>query len=247
MGTEQLKKIAEITTIGGEKGGSAKTTIATQLAAVEAHAGRDVLLVNTDPQQTAVHWTSMRETMRAADRSDVKRISCVSLFGPTLAQELANLRNRFGVIIVDAGGRDSVEFRASLVVASKLVIPLRCSPADTWTLSKIAEILNQARAMNPALSASVVLSMVLATSKDRARAKMAAVVADYPGIGLYNTIVAMRENFISCMGAGLGVHEMRGNDRDPKAITEILGLHGEVFGRHRTGPVEPEQKGAISG
>jgi chromosome partitioning protein len=220
---------AKIITIGGEKGGSAKTTIATQLAAVEAHAGHDVLLVNTDPQQTAVHWTSMREAMRGGDRPDVNRVSCVSLFGPTLTQELANLRDRFGIIIVDAGGRDSVEFRASLVVASRLVIPLRCSPADTWTLAKIAEILNQARAMNPALEASVALSMVLSASKDRAKAKMAKVVEDYPGIGMFRSIIAMRENFISCMGCGLGAHEMKGGDRDTKAITEILGLHEEVI------------------
>ena len=221
--------VANIVTVGGEKGGTGKTTIATQLAAVEAHAGHDVLLVNTDPQQTAVHWTSMRETMRAADRGDLNRISCVSLFGPTLAQELANLRNRFGVIIVDAGGRDSVEFRASLVVANKLVIPLRCSPADTWTLQKISEILGQARAMNATLTASVALSMILSTSKDRAKVKMARVVDEYPGIGLYRTVVATRENFVSCMGAGVGAHEMKGGDRDPKAITEVLGLHGEIF------------------
>lgn len=219
---------ATIITIGGEKGGTGKTTIATQLAAVEAFNGADVLLVNTDPQQTAVHWSAMREAMRA-DRGDLKRVSCVSLFGPSLVQELVSLRERYGVIVVDAGGRDSVEFRASLVVASRLVVPLRASPADTWTLAKIDEILAQAKAMNSSLSASVALSMILSSSKDRARAKMAAVVGEFPAFGLYRTIVATRENYVGCMGSGLGVHEMKGSDRDPKAVTEVLGLHEEVF------------------
>ena len=224
-----MADIAQIITIGGEKGGTGKSTIATQLASIEAKNGQDVLLVNTDPQQTAVHWTSMREHIRGGDRADLARISCVSLFGPSLAQELANLRTRFGVVIVDAGGRDSVEFRASLVVANKLVIPLRCSPADTWTLQKINEILGQALAMNPGLSASVVLSMILAGSKDRAKEKMITVVADYPGIGLYRTILVTRENYVSCMGCGMGAADMRGSDRDTKAVTEVLGLHEEVF------------------
>ena len=39
--------------IGGEKGGTGKTTIATNLAALRALAGHDVLLVDTDSQGSA--------------------------------------------------------------------------------------------------------------------------------------------------------------------------------------------------
>ena len=39
-----------IVLVGGEKGGTGKTTIATNLAALRAMAGRDVLLVDTDPK-----------------------------------------------------------------------------------------------------------------------------------------------------------------------------------------------------
>ena len=47
-----------IVLIGGEKGGTGKTTIATNLAALRAMAGRDVLLVDTDPQGSASYWTT---------------------------------------------------------------------------------------------------------------------------------------------------------------------------------------------
>jgi cellulose biosynthesis protein BcsQ len=39
-----------IIVIGGEKGGTGKTTLATNLAAKRALAGRDVLLIDTDAQ-----------------------------------------------------------------------------------------------------------------------------------------------------------------------------------------------------
>ena len=39
--------------IGGEKGGTRKTTIATNLAALQALAGYNVLLVDTDSQGSA--------------------------------------------------------------------------------------------------------------------------------------------------------------------------------------------------
>ena len=50
-----------IVLIGGEKGGTGKTTIATNLAALRAMAGRDVLLVDTDPQGSASYWTTSRD------------------------------------------------------------------------------------------------------------------------------------------------------------------------------------------
>ena len=43
-----------IVLIGGEKGGTGKTTIATSLA------GRDVLLIDTDPQGSANYWAQSR-------------------------------------------------------------------------------------------------------------------------------------------------------------------------------------------
>ncbi len=47
--------------IGGEKGGTGKTTIATNLAALRALAGHDVLLVDTDSQGSASYWASSRD------------------------------------------------------------------------------------------------------------------------------------------------------------------------------------------
>ncbi|MDP2852350.1 MAG: AAA family ATPase, partial [Gallionella sp.] len=42
-----------ITVFGGEKGGTGKTTLATNIAAMLALKGKDVLLLDTDRQGTA--------------------------------------------------------------------------------------------------------------------------------------------------------------------------------------------------
>ena len=49
-----------IIVVGGIKGGSGKTTVATNLAVIRAKDGRDVLLVDADDQETATDFTVLR-------------------------------------------------------------------------------------------------------------------------------------------------------------------------------------------
>ena len=49
-----------IVTAGGIKGGSGKTTVATNLAVRRAAAGSDVLLVDADDHETATDFTNLR-------------------------------------------------------------------------------------------------------------------------------------------------------------------------------------------
>ncbi len=49
-----------ITVVGGTKGGSGKSTVATNLAVMLSLAGRDVLLVDADDQETSKDFTSLR-------------------------------------------------------------------------------------------------------------------------------------------------------------------------------------------
>ena len=49
-----------IYTVGGIKGGSGKTTVATNLTVMLAAEGRDVLLVDADDQETASDFTVWR-------------------------------------------------------------------------------------------------------------------------------------------------------------------------------------------
>ena len=49
-----------ILTVGGIKGGSGKTTVATNLACIAAAQNADVLLVDADDQETASDFTAVR-------------------------------------------------------------------------------------------------------------------------------------------------------------------------------------------
>ena len=98
-----------ITVFGGEKGGTGKTTLATNIAAMLALRGKDVLLLDTDRQGTASFWATVREEEKIEPR-----VACVQKFGKGLPAQVRDLAERYDEIIIDAGGRDSMELRYAL-------------------------------------------------------------------------------------------------------------------------------------
>ena len=136
-----------IVLVGGEKGGTGKTTLATNLSAVRAWEGRDVLLVDTDVQGSASFWAASRDERGGK----VPRVACIQKFGKGLQTELTDLAGRYDDVIVDAGGRDSVELRAGLVVAEKAFVPIQASQFDIWTLERMDKLVAQGQGFNPSL------------------------------------------------------------------------------------------------
>jgi len=124
-----------IITLGAEKGGVGKTTLAVNLAAQRTLEGHDVLLVDTDLQISASFWSQRRD-----EAGLQPRVACIQKFGKGLQAELRDLATRYEDILVDVGGRESVELNASLVVADRVYIPIQASQFDMWTLDRMDEL-----------------------------------------------------------------------------------------------------------
>ena len=76
-----------ILTIGGIKGGSGKTTVATNLACIAAGQHLDVLLVDADDQETASDFTVVRKE----DYPAAPRYTCAKLSGKSVRTEILEL------------------------------------------------------------------------------------------------------------------------------------------------------------
>src|SRR3989442_13884331 len=98
---------------GGIKGGSGKTTIATNLAAMCAKAGKDVLLVDADEQESATIFTAIRKR----DQGERAQYSSIILRENNLRAEIDRMRRKYDDLIVYIGGRDNRAQRASLSLA----------------------------------------------------------------------------------------------------------------------------------
>ena len=216
-------KQGRIILVGGEKGGTGKTTIATNLATLRAIAGRDVLLVDTDPQGSASGWSLTRN-----EAGITPRVASIQKFGKGLAHELDDLATRYQDIIVDAGGRDSVELRAAMTRAELLVSPLQASQFDLWTLKNLDELVQQAEGLNPRLKTLLVISRGPTHHQVTDAQDAAELVSDYANFNLAKTIIRDRTIYRRAAGLGQGVIEFA--EQNDKATSEIQELYNEVFG-----------------
>lgn len=211
-----------IIAVGGQKGGTSKTTIALHLAVRLAHAGRSVMLCNTDHQATAVHWTHLRRQ----EHPNAPDYSITTLRGK-IAPEVRNFAQLYDHVIIDAGGYDSPELRYALGLANVAVIPTRASQFDAWTLPAVNDILEGIDAINPDIVPIVVTSFVDAAAREETRQEMREMLADYPRMRLSKAFIGNRRAFNRSAREGLAVFELR--RRDPKAVTEMSYLYEEVM------------------
>lgn len=206
----------------GEKGGTGKTTTAINLAVARALAGRDVLLVNSDKQNSAFEWAAIR-----AREKITPNITCVSILGSTLADEIRRLEGKFDDIIIDAGGIDSLEMRSGMLVADVILTPARPSQFDVFTLAKMDNLVGEAKAFNTKLTAVILCNCAPTHPNSTDAEEMAEYVDGLKNYTMLKTIVKQRKVYQHCARDGMGALEYARGDE--KAIAEMTALHAEIF------------------
>lgn len=145
-----------ILTVGGIKGGGGKTTIATNITVFLAQAGYDVLLVDADDQETASDFCQFREHTLSGDLG----FTAVKLSGSQLATQVRKLAEKYRFIVIDTGGRDTSSQRAAMTVSHLFLVPFVPHSFDIWTLTKVSNMIEEVRTINPALVSVAFLNRV---------------------------------------------------------------------------------------
>lgn len=208
--------------IGGEKGGPGKTTLAINLAAMRTKNVPDLLLIDTDKQQTASYWCSMRE-----DNKITPRVASIQKFDKAVRTEALAFKNKYQDIIIDAGGRDSPELRSALLIADKAIFPLRPSQFDLWTLGRLNTLVETAMEINEKLKAYVVLNQASTNPSVKEAEESKGFIQDFQNLNLLQTVISERIVFRRSAIQGMSVSEYR--PEDPKATEEITNFYNEVF------------------
>ena len=125
--------------IGNEKGGVGKSTISVNIAIKYVLDKKDVILVDTDVQGTTANFVAVRNS------NNLPKINCVQKRGDVF-DTLKDLATRYDVVLVDAGGHDSVELRSALVAANVVIVPIKASQIDLWAADRMNKLIGNVKA-----------------------------------------------------------------------------------------------------
>lgn len=189
--------------IGSEKGGSGKTTVATNIAVELSRRGRDVLLIDTDPQASARKWADRRS--QAGDNRP--RVHCTERRGDVFGA-IQDAADRYQDIIIDAGGRDSEELRSAMTAAELLLVPLRPSQLDLETVTTMRKLISLVRSFNRSLIDRVLLTQMPTHRLIRETHDAREALEELDGVSLSPSRIYERKAYRDAVTQGLGVVEL---------------------------------------
>lgn len=202
-----------IYTVGGIKGGSGKTTIATNLTVFLLQQGRDVILVDADDQESATDFTSFRHQSLDGEIG----YTAVKLTGRELHASVTRLATKYDDIVIDTGGRDTVSQRSALTISHAYLVPFAPRSLDIWTLRKVENLIAEVTPFNPSLRCLTFINKADARGTYKEEAGELLRESEY--LQFLDTAVGNRISFANAAATGLGVLEMK--PADEKAVAEI--------------------------
>lgn len=197
-----------------QKGGVGKTTLSVNLAASFARAGARVLLIDGDPQGSALDW--------AAAREGDPLFSVVGLPRATIHKEIAQIGHGYDHIIIDGPPRVTDLARSALMASDFVLIPVQPSPYDIWAADGIVKLLDEARVYKENLQSAFVINRKIvntAIGRDVSEA-----LGVYP-IDVLSASIAQRVIFAEAVAQGKAVYEV---DKQGPAAAEIEAVAAEI-------------------
>lgn len=226
-----------IVAVAGQKGGTGKSTIACCIAAEWTARGRRVLLVDADPQGTALTWGEVAaEAGHAAPT--------VIAMGDNVRRDLPSVAAAYDLAVVDCPGRaDSPRARGPLLVADLVIIPCGPSAPDVWALAGTLETVRQAQEMRPELRAAVVLNRADRTAMTRSARE----ALEATGVPVLPASLGSRVAFPEALAAGRGVTSYAGGTVAANELRRVVDeLEGMIEGERASESVKGGRRGRVA-
>jgi chromosome partitioning protein len=115
-------------TFAQQKGGAGKTTVLAHLAAAWAAAGRQVAVMDLDPQQSLTRWSGLR-----ADPS----VAAIESRDYRAGSDIKAARRSHDIVLVDCPGAASSLLESAIRESDLVLAPCQPSVMDVWALASV--------------------------------------------------------------------------------------------------------------
>lgn len=142
-----------------QKGGVGKTTLATHIAGELALRDQHVVLLDADPQGSALDWTQRR-----SQQGLPRLFGAVGFAHETLHQEAPELARRCDHVVIDVPPRIAAWARSALLAADRVQVSVQPSPYDLWASAEMVAPIREAQVFRPALCAAFIINRRVSTT-----------------------------------------------------------------------------------
>ena len=199
-----------------QKGGVGKTTLSVNLAASLARGGARVLLIDADPQGSALDW--------AAAREGAPLFSVVGLPRPTIHKELTEIAKGFDHVVIDGPPRVSELARSVIMASDVVLIPVQPSPYDIWAAAEVVQLIGEASVFKENLKSAFVVNRKITNTAIGRDIGEALEAYKLPKL---SAEVTQRVIFAEAAAQGKAVFEL---DLEGPATAEVEAVKTEIMG-----------------
>jgi chromosome partitioning protein len=222
-----------IVAVVNQKGGAGKTTTCVNLAGGLAEAGYNVLLVDADPQASALNWRN-----NAGEESRFG-FDVIALPSATLHKDLPSISSRsaYEVLLIDCppggvlkGSRTDDITRSAMLAAHVVLIPVQPSPLDYQAAATMLPLLRDTAIYKPDLRIWILINRRLSGNNRLGRDARTAAQAFFATEGLeievLKTSIGSRSALAESAGVGRTILDYDGGSI---AALEFRNLTEEVI------------------